>query len=112
MARKPRKTTFKNRIQKLRAEVKIDTQKLRNDILQTLQELFTMAKQLAQNPELKLPQRQKWTRAAAYICQVINSTSQTLDTRQIDEDLQKLEQLVNEATTRSRVVAARAFLVA
>jgi hypothetical protein len=49
MAKITRNSMIKNRIRKLRAEVKTDTQKMRQDALQNLQELFTMAKTLAQN---------------------------------------------------------------
>jgi predicted ArsR family transcriptional regulator len=93
---------LKNRIRKLRAQVKTDTQKMREDALQNLQELFNMAKTLAQNNTLKITQRQNWTRVATYICQVINSVAQTFDEKQIDQDLEKLETLINEATTKNQ----------
>jgi ribosomal protein L17 len=93
---------LKNRVQKLRAEVKIDTQKLRNQAIEDLQELFTLAKEQAQDPNVKLKQRQAWTRVATYICQVINSVAVRFDERQIDIDLNKLEELINEATTKNQ----------
>jgi len=93
---------LKNRVQKLRAEVKIDTQKLRNQAIEDLQELFTLAKEQAQDPNVKLKQRQAWTRVATYICQVINSVAVRFDERQIDIDLNKLEELINEATTKKQ----------
>ena len=91
---------LKNRVQKLRAEVKIDTQKLRDQAIQNLQELFALAKEQAQNPNVKLKQRQAWTRVATYICQVINTIAIHFDERQIDLDLNKLEELINETTAK------------
>ena len=102
MARISRNTMLKNRIHKLRAKVKTDTQKMREDALENLQELFNLAKTCAQNEELKIPQRQNWTRVATYICQVINSVAQTFDEKQIDEDLEKLETLINETTPKNK----------
>ena len=93
---------FKNRIRKLRAEVKLDTQKLRDETIQHLRELFTLAKEQAQNPNVKLKERQAWTRVATYICQVINTIATHLDERQIDQDLNALEELINEATPKNK----------
>jgi hypothetical protein len=93
---------LKTRVQKLRTEVKIDTQKLRDETIKNLQELFALAKSQAANENIKLKQRQNWTRIAAYICQVINTIATRFDERQIDQDLQKLEELINEATTKTK----------
>jgi hypothetical protein len=93
---------LKNRVQKLRAEVRVDTQKLRNQAIENLQELFTLAKEQAQNPDVKLKQRQSWARVAAYICQVINTIAVHFDERQIDIDLNKLEELINETTAKKQ----------
>jgi hypothetical protein len=43
-----------------------------------------------------------WARVAAYITQTINSISNALDKRQIDEDLAKLEALINEAAAKTK----------
>jgi hypothetical protein len=96
-----RNKMIKHRIQKLRTEVNIDTQKLRNDTIQNLQELFTLAKTQAQNETIKLKQRQAWTRIATYISQVTNTIATHFDTRQIDQDLEKLEKMINEITTKN-----------
>jgi len=93
---------LKNRVQKLRAEVRVDTQKLRNQAIENLQELFTLAKDQAQNLNIKLKQRQSWARVAAYICQVINTITAHFDERQIDIDLNKLEELINETATKTQ----------
>ena len=92
----------KNRMRKLRAEVKTDTLNLRNQAIESLKELFNLAKEQAQNTNGTVKQRQDWARVAAYICQVINSIATRLDERQIDQDLNKLEELINEATTDSQ----------
>jgi len=97
-----RNSMLKNRVQKLRAEVRVDTQKLRNQAIENLQELFTLAKDQAQNPNIKLKQRQSWARVAAYICQVINTIAAHFDERQIDIDLNKLEELINETATKTQ----------
>jgi len=91
-----------SRIQKLKKRIKIDTQRMRGKTLNTLEELFDMAKDLAQNTNLKLKQRQMWTRIAAYICQVINSVASGFDERQIDVQLDQLEGLINEARSKTK----------
>lgn len=91
-----------SRIQKLKKRIKIDTQRMRGKTLNTLEELFDMAKDLAQNTNLKLKQRQMWTRIAAYICQVINSVASGFDERQIDVQLDQLEGLINEAKSKTK----------
>lgn len=102
MVKISRNKMLKTRVQKLRTEVKIDTQKLRDETIKNLQELFALAKSQAANENIKLKQRQNWTRIAAYICQVINTIATRFDERQIDQDLQKLEELINEATTKTK----------
>ncbi|MEM3668880.1 MAG: hypothetical protein QXU38_03715 [Candidatus Bathyarchaeia archaeon] len=102
MVKISRNKMLKNRIQKLRTEVKIDTQKLRDETIKNLQELFALAKNQATNENIKLKQRQNWTRVATYICQVINTIATRFDERQIDQDLAKLEELINEATTKTK----------
>jgi hypothetical protein len=93
---------LKTRIKRLRSDVKLDTQKLRDQTIRHLQELFTLAKEQAQNTSISLKQRQCWTRVAAYICQVINNIAVHFDERQIDLDLNKLEELINETTTKTQ----------
>lgn len=71
-------------------------------MLHTLQELFTLAKDQAQNTKLQLSQRQKWVRAASYVAQVMNSLTRSFDEAQITKDLEKLEKLVNEAMAKEK----------
>ncbi len=93
---------LKNRVSKLRSEVKTDTQNLRNQAIQSLQELFDLAKEQARNPSIKAKERQNWIRIAAYTCQVINSVAVRLDENQIDKDLNSLEELINEAQSKTK----------
>jgi len=96
------------KIAQLKETVKIDTQKIRKKILEQLQIIFqnavTMAKgETTVNKEpLTIKQRQAWTRVAAYTAQVIQGITKGFDERQIDQDLQKLEELINEATTKTK----------
>lgn len=93
---------LKNRVTKLRAIVKTDTLNLRKQAIHSLQELFTLAKEQAQNPNIKPKERQDWTRIAAYTCQVINSIATRLDENQIDQDLNSLEELINEVQAKTK----------
>jgi len=90
------------RIYKIRRIAKVDTQKIRENMLQTLQELFSLAKEQAENKNLQLSQRQKWVRAASYVAQVINSLTKSFDEAQITKDLERLEKLVNEAMAKEK----------
>jgi hypothetical protein len=102
-----------HRTTKLRQEIKLDTQQMRIKTLNNLQELFDLAATLAkgniktqteggETQTIKLKQRQNWTRIATYIAQIINSVAKGLDERQIDEDLTKLETMINEITTKNQ----------
>ncbi len=93
---------LKNSVIKLRAEVRTDTLELRNQAIASLQELFVIAKNQAQNPNIKSKERQDWIRIAAYTCQVINSVAARLDEKQIDQDLSNLEALINEVQSKDK----------
>jgi hypothetical protein len=97
-----RNRMLENRVKKLRAELKVNTQKIRDEAIQSLQELFTLAKEQAQNSNVKLKERQAWARVAAYICQIMNGVANRVDEQQIDQDLNRLEELVNEAASKSK----------
>ncbi|MBS7646299.1 MAG: hypothetical protein QXL91_02515 [Candidatus Bathyarchaeia archaeon] len=112
-----RTSMVKRRIAQLKEELKADTQKIRLKTIEQLQEIFNMASALAKGEvkyqtedgkpqKLTLSQRQKWARVAAYIAQIINSVSNTFDERQIDEDLAKLEELINEAAAKTKTQKA------
>ena len=88
------------RIYRTKLMIRTDTQKIREDLLHNLQELFSLAKKQAQNVKLQLPQRQKWVRVASYVAQVMNSLTRSFDEAQIDKDLEELEKMINEAMSR------------
>jgi ArsR family metal-binding transcriptional regulator len=88
------------RVYRIKAMVKVDTQKIRETLLQNLQELFSLAKKQAQNNKLQLPQRQKWVRVASYVAQVMNSLTKSFDEAQITKDLANLEKMINEAMAK------------
>jgi len=90
------------RVYRLRVIAKVDTQKIRENLLQNLQDLFGLAKKQAQNNKLQLPQRQKWVRVASYVAQVMNSLTKSFDEAQITKDLAKLEKLINEAMAKEK----------
>ena len=90
------------RVRRIQAIFKVDTQKIREGMLQNLQELFSLATQQAQNKKLDLRQRQKWVRVASYVAQVINSLTKSFDEAAITKDLEKLERMVNEAVAKRK----------
>ncbi|MEM3699865.1 MAG: hypothetical protein QXL57_03230 [Candidatus Bathyarchaeia archaeon] len=96
------------KIAQLKEKFKIDTQKIREKILEDLQAIFENAVSMAKgettvNKEtLNIKQRQAWARVAAYTAQVIQSIAKGFDERQIDQDLAKLEELINEAAAKTK----------
>jgi len=90
------------RVCRIKLITKVDTQKIRESLLQNLNELFSLAKKQAQNNKLQLPQRQKWVRVASYVAQVMNSLTKSFDEAQITKDLEKLEKLINEAMAKEK----------
>ena len=102
MAKTSRNKMILHRIQKMRTKVKINTQKIREEMLINLQELFSLAKQQAQNKKLELEQRQKWIRVASYTAQVVNSLTKSFDEAQVTKDLEKLEKLIGEAVAKEK----------
>lgn len=49
-----------------------------------------------------LKHRQMWARVAAYIAQIMNSVASGFDERSIDEQLDELERLVDEAKAKGK----------
>jgi len=97
-----RNSMITQRIGKLKETVKVDTQRLRGKALEGLEELFDLAQSMAKSNNVKLKQRQIWTRIAAYIAQIINSVASGFDERQINADLDELERLVSEARAKAK----------
>jgi hypothetical protein len=88
--------------------VKFDTDRLRRKTIAGLEQLFDIANDYARGrvkwqtrdgrvEKVTIKQRQMWARIAAYIAQIMNTIAQGIDERQLDQDLDKLEKLVNEA---------------
>jgi hypothetical protein len=75
----------------------VDTQKLREKVLWQLRELFDMACGQAKNKNLDIMRREKYARVAAYTAQVMEGVAKGFDECKFNENLAKLEQLINEA---------------
>ena len=84
------------RIRKITKWHRFNTQNIRKEIARNLGLLHGMAFDLAQNNELPLSDREKWTRLSAYIAQTINTISRSYDDVKIEETLQGLENYVRE----------------
>lgn len=112
-ARRSLRQVIQKRIIKLKASVKIDTQRIRSKTLTTLEGLFDLAVLIAKGKikfqtengkavRISLKQRQMWARIAAYIAQIMNGIAQGFDEKQIDLQLTELERLVGEAEAKSQ----------
>ena len=108
MVKITRKNLIAKRLLVCRRIVRVDTQRLRCQLMVKLKDMFDAAHCLAQQKDLDLNVRQKWMWVAAYAAQVINSLASGFDERQIDKDLDKLEVLVNEATAKKEAGKAQA----
>jgi hypothetical protein len=108
-----RKLMITNRLSQLKRRIKIDTQKIRGNAIQKLEELFNLAVSLARGKfetqtvdgrtmKVTLKQRQLWARVAAYIAQIMNSLAEGFDEREMDVQLDELERLVNEAREKAQ----------
>jgi hypothetical protein len=95
------------RICRLKREVRFDTQDLRNKWLGELDDLFSLATSIAKGEvsqqkvgdEMKpitLKERQMWAHIAANIGAVMSNMSNGYDERQIDKDLDKLEEMLKK----------------
>jgi hypothetical protein len=99
------------RLNKMRRILHIDTQRLRGRIIVQLEEIFHIASGYARGNiskmvdkdgkerSLTVTERQDWARIAAYSAQIINCIANGLDERQIDKDLDKLEEMLNKKST-------------
>jgi hypothetical protein len=96
------------RLNKMRRILNIDTQRMRVRIIVQLEEIFHIASGYARGRvyrtvdedgkerSLTIAERQHWARIAAYSAQIINCIANGLDERQIDKDLDKLEEMLNK----------------
>jgi len=102
------------RIFRLRKTVEVNTQKIRSEVLRSLEEVFNLAVSIAKGEvkrqresngkevPITLKQRQMWARVAAYTAQIMNSIAEGFDEREIDAQLDELERLVNEARSKAK----------
>jgi hypothetical protein len=87
------------RIARVAEKVKLDTQRIRFELILELKALAEMAQQKAIDTHpASVEAKQNWARIAAYISQVINSISKTYDETTAMEELEKLEKMIEEAT--------------
>ena len=103
------------RLSKIRRILHIDTQRMRGRIIVQLEEVFHIASGYARGKiskvvdkdgkerPLTVAERQLWARIAAYTAQIINSIANGLDERQIDKDLDKLEEMLNKTSAAVKV---------
>ncbi len=98
---------------RLRREVKVHTQRIRVELLKSLEEIFTLAKPLAKGEfqtqtvdgiqvKVTLKERRAWARVAAYLAQIMNSVAEGYDEREINELLNELEKMVREAKAKGK----------
>ena len=96
---------FEERVLHFKRKLRIDTQRLRDRWINELEELFGTATSIASGrttqyrvgAEMRLitpKERQMWANVAANIGNVMGNLSRTYDERQIDKDLDELEQLL------------------
>lgn len=87
------------RIARIAEKVKLDTQRIRFELILELKALAEMAQQKAIDTHpLSVETKQNWARIAAYISQVINSISKTYDETTAMEELDRLEKMIEEAS--------------
>lgn len=108
-----RKRMILRRVKTIRRRVRVDSQKIRKKVLDSLQDVFDLAVSLARG-EVKtqtangekvvvtIKQRQLWARVAAYTAQVMNSIAEGFDERELDVYLNELERLVDEAKAKRK----------
>jgi len=88
MPRVSRIQFISRRVARLKETVQVDTQKIREKLLNNLQMIFDNAVVLARGDvtvdgeELTLNERRDWTRVAAYTAQIIQSIAKGFDERQ------------------------------
>ena len=99
-----------SRIKTIRSEVKAETQRLREKMLDKLEEIFKVAAKVARGEirhqridgkmaPIRLSQRKKWLRVAKHIALTMNIVASNIDEKEIHAQLNELERLINEAQT-------------
>lgn len=80
--------------------LRLDTQRVRAQLVRKLGGIFNDANALAHAKELQPKERVGWARVAAYVAQTIDGLCSGFDERQIDTDLAELQRLINEAKAK------------
>jgi hypothetical protein len=105
------------RVSELRRTVIVDTRRLREKTIRRLKEIFRIASDYARGRVdrvtdddgrmrlLTIPERQFWARIAAYTAQIINTIAKGIDEREIDEELDELEAMLNKRKTENKAEA-------
>jgi hypothetical protein len=99
-----------SRIETVRNEVKAETQRLRENTLNKLEEIFKVAARVARGQikhqrinhklvRITLRQRRKWLLIAEQTVKTIKNIADNFDEQQINLQLNELEKLVKEATS-------------
>lgn len=108
MPRKPAKNNILQRFIALKTKIKLDTRRLREEIISELEMLFQMASDIARGKtktqivdgkqvKVSMKARQKWAQTAAYIAGAIERIAKGLDEKEINELLEEAERLIAEA---------------
>jgi len=96
---RPTAETLQARIVRIAEKVKLDTQRIRFELILELKALEEMAQQKAIDTHpASVEAKQNWARIAAYISQVINSISKTYDEAMAMEELERLKKMIEETT--------------
>lgn len=101
------------RIATIRREVETETQKIRGKTLKNLEEIFNAATRIARGDvkhqradgkmvPITLNQRRMWVHVATHAAKTMNSIASSFNEQEINNQLDELENLVNEANTKSR----------
>jgi len=105
------------RVSKMRRILHVDTQRTRQRLIARLEEIFEISSDYARGRvkrvvdehgverELTVVERQFWARIATYSAQIINSIAKGIDERQIDQDLDKLEAMLNKTASAVKTEA-------
>ena len=80
----------------LKAVRRIDTQAMREEIVDKLKELIAIAHDHAVNRELPSKVRRDWSRLEAYLAQTLNSIMRAYDMVQIKQQLEELKRIVDQ----------------
>ena len=96
-----RNTMLIRKLNQTRRIFQLDTQNIRVKLISRLEELFNLAQANAKSQRLDIGQREKWAKIAAFIAQTINSLTQAFDERAFDDNLKKLESLIEQAKAKA-----------